>query len=77
MIPILVYGATCWDPFREEQIIALDELQQKAAKFAYLTNVSNWEVLAQCTKKARICAQYKVYSGKQARKVIGDRLQRP
>ena len=33
--PILEYGAACWDPYREEQISALDRVQKKAAKFAH------------------------------------------
>jgi hypothetical protein len=45
--PILEYGAACWDPYREGQIIALDRVQQKAAKFANYTTDSNWETLAQ------------------------------
>ena len=28
--PILDYGAECWDPYREGQIIALDRVQKKA-----------------------------------------------
>ena len=43
--PILEYGAACWDPYREGQIIALDRVQKKAAKFAHHTNSSNWEIL--------------------------------
>ena len=44
--PILEYGAACWDPYREGQIHALDKVQKKAAKFAHLTNESNWETLS-------------------------------
>jgi len=44
--PILECGAACWDPYREGQIIALDMVQKKVAKFAYHTNSSNWETLA-------------------------------
>ena len=39
--PILEYAATCWDPYREGQIIALDWVQKKEAKFAHHTNSSN------------------------------------
>jgi hypothetical protein len=42
--PILEYGAACWDPYTERQIIPLDRVQKKAAKFAYHTNSSNWEL---------------------------------
>jgi len=45
--PILEYGAACWDPYREGQIHALDRVQNKAAKFAYHMNESNWETLSQ------------------------------
>ena len=45
--PILEYGAACWDPYRDGQIHALDRMQNKAAKFAYYTNESNWETLTE------------------------------
>jgi hypothetical protein len=41
--PILEYGASCWDPYREGQIRELDRVQKKAAKFAYHTNSPIWE----------------------------------
>jgi len=44
--PILEYGAACCDPYREGQIIALDMVPNKAAKFAHHTNSSNWETVA-------------------------------
>ena len=34
MRPILEYGASCWDPYKEGQINALDRVQKIAAKFA-------------------------------------------
>jgi len=74
---ILEYGATCWDPYREGQITALDRVQKKAAKFAHHTNSSNWETLASRRKLSRICALFKAYSGERAWKAIADRLQRP
>ena len=71
---ILEYGAACWDPFREEQINALDQAQKKAAKFANLTNNLNWET-AQRREIAHICALYNAYYGEAAWKAIGDKLQ--
>jgi hypothetical protein len=38
---------------------------------------SNWEILSQRRKIARVCALFKAYSGERAWKFIGDRLQRP
>jgi len=73
-LPNLEYGAACWDPFREGQINASDRVHKKAAKFANLTNESNWEKLVQRKKIARICAICKAHSGETA---IGDTLQRP
>jgi len=35
VLPILEYGAACWDPYREGQISALDRVQKKAAKFVF------------------------------------------
>ena len=65
--PILKYGAACWDPYREGQIIALGRVQKKAAKFAHNTNSSNWETLASRRKLSRIvCALFKAYSGERA-----------
>jgi hypothetical protein len=75
--PILEYGAARWDPYREGQIIALDRVQKKAAKFAYYTKIPNWEILASRRKLSRICALFKAYSGERAWKAIGNRLQRP
>ena len=62
---------------REGQIIALDRVQKKAAKFAHYTNSPNWETLASRRKLSRIGALFKAYSGEPAWKPIGDRLQRP
>jgi hypothetical protein len=39
--PTLEYGASCWYPYREGQISALDRVQKKAAKFADHTNSWN------------------------------------
>ena len=73
--PILEYGAACWDPYREEQISALDRVQKKAAKFAHHKNSPNWETLTSRRKLSRICALFKANSGERAWKPIGDRLQ--
>jgi len=43
---ILVYGSSCWDPYREGQINALDRVQKKAAKFANHARDWNSESLA-------------------------------
>ena len=61
--PILEYGATCWDPYREGQIHALDRVQKKEAKFAHLTNESNWETLLQRSSVERYHAY--VFSSKR------------
>jgi hypothetical protein len=75
--PILQYAATCWDPYREEQINSLYQVQNKADKFAHGRTDSNWETLSQRRKIARICALFKAYTGEWTWKDIGDRLQRP
>jgi hypothetical protein len=75
--PIREYGAACWDPYREGQINALDQMQKKAAKFAHHTNVSNWETLAQRRKISRIYLPFKVYTGERAWKAISDRSRSP
>jgi hypothetical protein len=75
--PIFEYGAACWDPYRECQISALDRVQNKAAKFAYHSGVSDWKSLAQRRKLARMCALYKAYTSERAWKEIGDRLRAP
>ena len=75
--PILEYGAACWDPYREGQIIALDRVKNKAAKFAYHTNISNWETSVSRRKLSCICALFKAYSGERAWKATGEKLQRP
>jgi hypothetical protein len=75
--PILEYGASCWNPYREGQTNALECVQNKAAKFANHTNNSVWEILAQRSKIAGMCAPFKAYTGERAWKAIGDRLQGP
>jgi hypothetical protein len=74
--PILEYGAACWDPHREGQINVSDRVQRKAAKFANLTNVSDWETLVQCRTTAHLCALFKVHNEKRAWKAMGISLQR-
>ena len=44
--PVLEYGSACWDPCREGQINALDQVQTKAAQFTNHTKDSDWETLA-------------------------------
>jgi hypothetical protein len=44
--PILEYGASCWDPYRECQINALDRVQKKVARFVHHKISPNWESLA-------------------------------
>jgi len=63
--------------YREGQISVLDRVQKKVAKFAHHTISPNWETLASHRKLSRICALFKAYSGEQAWKAIGDRLQWP
>ena len=77
LLPILEYGAACWDPYRKGQIIALDRVQKKTAKFAHHKNSPNWETLASRRNLSRICALFKAYSGEHAWEPIGDRLERP
>jgi hypothetical protein len=57
------------DPYRE-RIIALDRVQNKAAKFARYRNDSKWETLAQRKKMARICVHFKSFTGELTWKVI-------
>jgi len=73
--PILEYGAACWDPYREGQISVIDRVQKRVTKFAHHMNRPNWETLVSCRKLSRICALFKAYSGEQAWKAIGDRIQ--
>ena len=44
---VLEYGALCWDPYRQGQVIGLDWLQKKAAKFANHMNRLFWLTLGQ------------------------------
>jgi hypothetical protein len=57
--PILEYGASCWDPYREGLINALDHVQEKAANFAIHTNDSGWEISVYRSKIANIWALFK------------------
>jgi len=79
ILPVLrfrKYGASCWDPYREVQINALEHVQKKAAKFANHTKDSMRETLAQGRRIARICFQFKTYTGEQAWKATRDRFTR-
>jgi hypothetical protein len=68
--PILEYGVAYWDLYRKGQINALDQMQNKAAKFAHHRNDSNWKTSAQRRKIAHICAVFKAYMGEWAWKAI-------
>ena len=72
--PILQYGAACWDPYRECQIRALDQVQNKAAKFAHHVGRTEWESLSRHRRTAHMCALYKAYTGERVWKEIRDRL---
>ena len=72
--PILEYGAARWDPCKEGQINALDQIQMKAAQFTNHTKDYDWETLDQHRMIARLCALFKAYSGEQAWKGICNRL---
>jgi hypothetical protein len=61
--PIHEYGASCWDPYRESLINALDRVQNKAATFANYTKDSGWETSTQRRKVAGIGALFKAYTG--------------
>jgi hypothetical protein len=74
--PILEYGASCCDPYREGQINALDRVQKKAAKFVHHRISPNWESLASRRKVHRLCALYQAYC-ERASKDIGDSLKGP
>jgi hypothetical protein len=71
--PILEYGAACWEPHKKGKIQALDRVQKIAAKRAYHTNESKWEILPQRRKMSRLCALFKAYSGERAWKAICDK----
>jgi hypothetical protein len=75
--PILEYGAVCWDPYREDQVGALNRLQKSVAKFANNINESGCEILTQRRLIARICALFKAYTGGRAWKALGDRFLKP
>ena len=75
--PFLEYGASCWYPYRENQIKALDSVQKKANKFANHTNDSMWSNLAQRRKIDHIRAPFKAYTGERACKGIRNELQGP
>jgi hypothetical protein len=47
MVPVLEYGNTCWNPYREGQINASDRVQNKAAIFVHNRSGSSWKTLAE------------------------------
>jgi len=74
VFPILEYGSSCWDLYKEGHVCALDRVQKKAAKFANHTNDSVRENLAQSRMIAGVCALFKAWTGERAWKSIGNRL---
>ena len=71
--PIVEYGSACWDPCRG-QINALDRVQKKAAQFTNHIKDSDWEILGERRKIARICALFRAYCGERSWKAVRDRL---
>ena len=61
----------------ENEIRALNSVQNTAAKFAHHSGGSNWESLARHRKIAHLCVLYKAHTGERAWKEIGDRLRVP
>ena len=77
VLPILEYGATCWDPYRESQIREIDRVQRKAAVFDHHINKPTWETLASRRKIGRVGVLYKAYCGEGSWTDVGKRLERP
>jgi hypothetical protein len=71
---ILEYGDSCWEPYREGQINALDQVRKRVAKFANHTSGTVWETLMQCRYIACICALFKAYTGEWVWKAMRDKL---
>jgi len=66
-------GAKCF----KLGLSALNLVQKRAAKFANNINELGWETSAQRRLIAWICALFTAYTGRQAWKVIGNRLLKP
>jgi hypothetical protein len=64
-------------PYSEGQVLALNRVQKRAAKFGNNINELGWETLAQRRSIARLCALLKAYTGRRAWKAIGDRILKP
>jgi hypothetical protein len=75
--PILEYGPACSHPYRDGQINATDQVQNKTAKFAHHRKDSNRETLAQRRKIARLFTFFKACTRGRAWKDMDHRLQRP
>jgi len=75
--PILESRAACWDPCKDGEKNALDQVQTKAAQFTNHTKDSDWETLAERRTTARLCVLFKPYPEVRAWKAIHDRLRRP
>ena len=52
-------------------------MQKKAAKFANLTDASDWDTFTQRRTAARSCALLKAYNGQRAWEATGVKLHRP
>ena len=71
--PTVEYGSACWDPCRG-QINALDRVEKEVAQFTNHIKDSDWEILAERRKIARLCALSRAYCGERSWKAIRDRL---
>jgi hypothetical protein len=72
--PDLEYGSACWDPGREGQINAIDQVQKKVAQFTNHTKHSDWETLAHRRTITRLCALFTAYGEERDWKTTRDRL---
>ncbi|XP_072039114.1 uncharacterized protein [Amphiura filiformis] len=72
--PILEYAGCSWDPYKKKDIVAIEAVQRKAARFCMndykqlssvteMTRVLGWEALQDRRKDARLQLMYRIMNG--------------
>ena len=74
--PIVEYSSPVWDPYKQNQIAQLEQIQRKAARYVFndytnktpgavtgMINTLNWESLQSRRTKARLVLLYKINGG--------------
>jgi hypothetical protein len=74
--PIVEYGASCWDPWREGQINASDPVQRRWLHLQNVRTIRSGKTWRSVERWLR-CVLLETYTGEQVLKGTGDRYRGP